>query len=213
LGPGTVIFDFDGTLCNSLPELFKIVNSLSKEFGFREIAEAMVPDLREKNVLEVIQTLQVPVYRIPALIKRCRSEIRSRVETMSSFEGLSEQLRLLKGRKIELGIISSNSEANISAFLRKHNWDFFSFVYSGSSLFGKGRLLKKCLAEKSCTQPRTIYVGDEIRDIEGAKKAGVKSIGVSWGFQSRERIKKAGPDAVLLSPFDLSPTCFDLLGL
>lgn len=211
MGPGTIIFDFDGTLCNSLPELYQIVNRLATEYGYLEVTPEMVPRLRESSVLESVQILKVPVYRIPALIKRCRNELRAQVENLSSFEGLGDELRKLRSRGMTLGIISSNSEENIRAFLNKQNWDCFSFIYSGSSLFGKGRLLKHCLEEKALDRLSTLYVGDEIRDIEAARRAQIKSIGVAWGFQTASRIKNAKPDTVIERPTELLEACLKLV--
>jgi phosphoglycolate phosphatase len=48
-----------------------------------------------------------------------------------------------------------------------------------------------------------VYIGDEVRDVEAAKKAGVKSVGVTWGFNNAQAIKTADPDITANQPKDL----------
>lgn len=50
---------------------------------------------------------------------------------------------------------------------------------------------------------QVIYVGDETRDIDSAKKAGVKGIAVSWGFNSKKVLAKHHPDALIEHPQEL----------
>ena len=57
---------------------------------------------------------------------------------------------------------------------------------------------------KAC---EVIYVGDEVRDITGAKNAGVKVIAVAWGYNSRELLEKHKPDFPVDTPQE-SPSLF-----
>src|SRR4030066_402714 len=55
-------------------------------------------------------------------------------------------------------------------FLKKNQMDFFDFLNCGTSLLGKGRILSKVIKERKYKKENVIYVGDEIRKIEAAKK-------------------------------------------
>ena len=60
-------------------------------------------------------------------------------------------------------------------------------IITNNNIFGKDKLLRKMGRQ-------FVYVGDEVRDVEACKKAGVKMIGVTWGFNTKEALKKAGAD-------------------
>ncbi|MDE1866773.1 MAG: HAD hydrolase-like protein, partial [Thaumarchaeota archaeon] len=79
----------------------------------------------------------------------------------------------------------------------------FDFVYTGRAVYGKARLLKKLMKEKTIPHKDPIYVGDEIRDVEAAKKAGIRVIGVAWGYNTKAALQKANPDYIVEKPEEL----------
>ncbi len=64
------------------------------------------------------------------------------------------------------------------------------------------------LKETASVKEQTLYVGDTSVDIQTAKNAGLKSIGVLWGFRSREELLTAGADDVIDHPDDLLKLLF-----
>ncbi|NES07303.1 MAG: HAD hydrolase-like protein, partial [Okeania sp. SIO2F4] len=77
------------------------------------------------------------------------------------------------------------------------------FITSGTTLFGKHRAIKKYLKSENIQPEEMVYVGDETRDINAAKKAKVKAIAVTWGFNSREALSEYQPDALVEQPQEL----------
>ncbi len=59
------------------------------------------------------------------------------------------------------------------------------------------------MKDKTIPHDDPIYVGDEIRDVEAAKKAGIRVIGVSWGYNSKNALLKAKPDHVIENPEEI----------
>jgi phosphoglycolate phosphatase len=76
-------------------------------------------------------------------------------------------------------------------------------VWSENTLFGKQRALKKILKVYELSASEVLYIGDEVRDIEGAKKAGVASGAVTWGYNDEELLLEHEPDVMFNSPQDL----------
>ena len=64
-------------------------------------------------------------------------------------------------------------------------------------LFGKGKALKRILRAERLTRADVLYIGDELRDVEAAKKAGVKVAAVAWGFHTAELLRSGSPDYVV----------------
>lgn len=85
--------------------------------------------------------------------------------------------KLSKDHKI--GIITSNSEANVKKFLEKNSLNiYFDFIDSSISVFGKHKKLLKAIKKYQLDPKSTIYIGAETRDIEAAKKAGWSYVGI-----------------------------------
>ena len=118
--------------------------------------------------------------------------------------GIIDTIRKLKNQGALLGILTSNSKENVERFLKEHDLqNSFAFINSYRRIFGKHKALISIMKQRGLNQSEVTYVGDEVRDIEAAEKAGVKSVGVVWGFQTQGAIKDADPDVVAIKPLDL----------
>src|SRR4030067_1015829 len=92
---------------------------------------------------------------------------------------------------------------NKKIFLEKNKMDFFDFLNCGTSLLGKGRILSKVIKERKYIKENVIYVGDEIRDIDAARKIKIKVAVVTWGFNPKEALIKYNPDFIIEKPEEL----------
>lgn len=199
-----VIFDFDGTIANSRDILVQIGNKLAVEFGYPTVSDEELFELSNLSSKEVLKQSPVPWYRIPFLLKRVKKELNKEIINLKPFVGINESLNSLKKNNCKLGIITSNNEENVIAFLENNNLLFcFDFIYSASNLFGKDKVIKKVIKKYKFSREKTIYVGDETRDIEAAKKSKIKVIAVAWGFNSPNILAKYKPDFLVNSPHEL----------
>jgi phosphoglycolate phosphatase len=196
----TIIFDFDGTIADSFEVIKNILLNLSSEFGYKKLSENEIAQLRKKPPLEIIKITGVSFYKIPFLILRVKKEMHKHIPGISPVYGIKESLLDLKSKKYILGIVTTNSERNVRSFLQKNGLDFFDFIQSANNIFGKTQVLNHVLKNRKINKDDVVYVGDEIRDIEAAKKAGIKIVAVSWGFNTKDGLKKFHPDVVIDTP-------------
>jgi HAD superfamily hydrolase (TIGR01549 family) len=202
-----VIFDFDGTLAATLEAGFALVNELAPKYGFEPISEERADALRELRTREAIKELGIKARSIPKLLMEVRTELRGQMERIRPIEGIAEALVKLKGQGVRMGILTSNSRENVQVFLK--HWDLaglFDFVSAGSTLFGKVRLLRKTIEAEApdIEVSDVVYVGDETRDIHAAQRAGMRSVAVSWGLNSKAALVAVGPDEMIEDPMELT---------
>lgn len=194
-----IIFDFDGTLCDSLQFAVNEFNTLSSHWKLKPITN--IDELRNLPTHRALRKYGVSLWKLPILRYKLVKSIAPQIINMKPPIGLHEALSQLKKSKFTLGILTSNSNENTQRFLKYHNMNFFDFIYSGSSIFGKARLLNKIILK---TKPSIIfYVGDESRDIEAAKKVNIPSIAVTWGYNSKAQLSTLNPSYIANSPLDL----------
>ena len=180
-----IIFDFDGTLADTIDILLSITNRLSAEFGFKSATKEEVAQLSNLNSWEILRYSGISLFKFPMLIRKLRSELRSEISHIQLFPGIKEVLLELTKRDFQLGIITSNSRENVLESLENNNLqDTFAFIYS-SSTFGKHKVINRWLKREHINPEQVVYVGDEVRDIDAARKTGIKVIAVSWGFNSQ----------------------------
>ena len=199
----TLIFDFDGTIADSFEKTLGAIIKISKDFGIGEISEKDIGLYRSGGAKEIIKKAKVPIHKIPFLIKRGQEEVSKVIGSIKPFRGMVEVISDLKRSGLKLGILTTNTADNVNQFLKNNKIENFDLIYSGSSVFGKGKVLRRLIKDKELDKEKTVYVGDEIRDIEAAKEVGMKSVAVTWGFNMKKLLLKAKPDWLIENPEEL----------
>ncbi|NMG10946.1 HAD-IA family hydrolase [Brasilonema sp. UFV-L1] len=199
-----IIFDFDGTIADTVDALVGIANRLARDFGYIPITQEELALLRNLSSREIIKYSGISILKIPFLVKKVKSELKNKIKEIKPISGIQEALVVLNNEGYRLGIITSNSLENVTDFLKVNNLDnFFDFIYSGVTIFGKTTIINNVLKQKQIKPQEVIYVGDETRDIEASKKANIKVIAVTWGFNSQEVLAKQNPDFLIHHPSQL----------
>ncbi len=200
-----IIFDFDGTLADTFSTVVEIVNSLAHEYGYEPLGIELISALRHKRAQDIIKIFKIPIWRIPKLLFTVKEALGKKISDLELFDGISEMLQDLKKEGYVVGIVSSNKVDTIEEFVKKNNIDLFDFIYSEKDLFGKSRVLKNLMKKKGLFAQDVMYVGDETRDIEAARGAGIQIVSVSWGFNAVEALEKLSPDHLINHPSELLP--------
>lgn len=199
----TIIFDFDGTIADTLPLIFEFYNKNAKSFGFKNLSRDEVEALRNKSALEIFKEFNISLVKLPFLAKKIRDDLYQNIEKVRLFPGVKDVLLKINKRGFNLGILSSNSKENIEKFLQANKLTVFRFIHSESNIFGKTNALKNLLENHKLNPKEVVYIGDEVRDIEACKNNGVKIAVVTWGFNKREILIKNRPDFLLDKPEEI----------
>lgn len=199
----TLVFDFDGTIADTLGETRLIFNRIAPDYGIREVAEHELDGLRHLSLKDLLSHLKIPKRRVPALITRGTSMMRGNITQLQLIGGMAEVIIELRRHVRSLGILTSNAPANVDLFLTAHGLrDQFDFISSTSKLTGKAKHLKAIRKTFSLRNEELLYVGDELRDVKASQKAGIPIAAVSWGFNSRESLAASKPDYLFDRPAD-----------
>jgi len=205
--PQWVVFDFDGTIADTFLEGFRILNTLADEFGFQKLPMDELDGARDFSTRDLIKKLGIPKMKLHRISKRGTELMTDHISEIKPCAGMLDLIRDLHQRGYRLGILTSNSETNVSAFLKQNEIEFFKFIKSSSKLLGKSSVIRHILKEYKLQPKDILFVGDEIRDIEAAQETGIHMAAVTWGYNSPNVIKASGPDYL----FDAPQQIVDLL--
>jgi phosphoglycolate phosphatase len=189
-----VIFDLDGTLADSFPWFLSVLNTVAREFKFREIAEGDIEPLRHGSVNDILRKLEVPLWKVPRIAHRMRAMKRADMARIPLFPGVDAMLRALADAGVTLALVSSDNEANTRDMLGEANAALIAHFACGASLFGKAAKFKRVMKLAGVAPGATIAIGDEIRDIEAARAAGIACGGVNWGYAAPDALRARKPD-------------------
>jgi phosphoglycolate phosphatase len=186
------IFDFDGTLADSLPWFRTSFQGMVERFGLAPVAADELEGLRALTGRQIMARLKVPVWQLPAIVSDMRRRKLAAASGISLFSGVPTLLSDMQRLGIRTAIVSSDSEVSVRQVLGPTATSISHFD-CGAALFGKHRKFRR-VARLLQTRPTdTICIGDELRDIEAAKAAGMDSGAVAWGYALPAVLQAAGP--------------------
>jgi phosphoglycolate phosphatase len=189
-----VIFDFDGTLADSGPWFRSVMNDVAKHFGFRAVGEEEFEALRGRPAHEVVKLLGVPRWKLPFIARHFRKLMSDDSVQIFLFDGIDELLAALTARGLTIVVASSNSEANVRRVLGEKNVRHIAHFACGIGLLGKARVFRALVRKTKTTPSRVLSIGDELRDIEASRKAGLSTGAVPWGYGSADSLRAQVPD-------------------
>ncbi len=202
----TVMFDFDGTLVDSMDCYYSVFLDTFSEFGLPVVERAELMRLMRngRNILETLIPADWPEREYT--VDQCRNvfqwmwDERSLTEIVLHAE-VAPTLHELRERGLKLGLATAARGDWIEHVLDKHGIaSFFQAVVTMADVEARKPapdLLLECLRQLDSEPDRSVYVGDSPIDILAAKSAGVRPIGVLCGASTRTALQAAGPDLIL----------------
>lgn len=215
-----VIFDLDGTLIDSLPDIRSSLNSVLKDNGYRSMSTEEV-----KNMIGGgSDILLKEAFRLVGA-KMDRKALTSYVEAFtlqyernptsqtSVFPGTLLALETLAAKGIKMGVCTNKPHAVALTILKSLSLDKYFPV-----CVGKGKMPYhkpdqrhyNCVAAELNVEPqKTVYVGDSITDVKTARNAGVPIILMSHGYSHKPAATLGGD--LLINHFSELPNAIDKL--
>jgi phosphoglycolate phosphatase len=188
-----VIFDFDGTLADSMPWFLSVINDVAEKYGFKPLDLGNVKNLRHNGLQKMLKLHGIPFWKTPFISNHMRKRMTQDVHRIHRFNGVPEMLRHLKEKNVTLALVSSNSYNNICSILGPENINCIKYFACGISIFGKQSKFRKILRNAGLAPNDALCIGDEIRDVEAAQKVGIPFGAVSWGYNCLEALRIHGP--------------------
>lgn len=209
--PRLVVFDLDGTLIDSIGDIASSANqSLVEAYGESarlspEVVCGFVGHGARQLIERCVGAAQKPAADVARVFERFLTIYGSRLtETTRLYPGMSEALDRIESSS-RLAVLTNKPGAMSRTIVRDLGLAArFIAVVGGDDLPSKKpdpEGLLKIAAEAGVRPEETALVGDSGVDVQTARRAGARSIGVLWGYD-REGVIREKPDVVLANPSD-----------
>lgn len=211
-----LIFDFDGTICNTGEGIKKSARFALDSFGIES------PEWEELDYFigpPLLVTFQEKFDKTPQEADELVKKFRERYRETGLFEShlyddVHDMLKALKNDGFKLGIASSKPQEFIEKLLKHFNitdmFDSVCGVTFQADCEPKPSIIARCVESLGTDVQNTIMVGDTQYDIDGAKENGLRSIGVTWGYGTKFELIESGADFILDNPQDVEAVALDL---
>lgn len=197
------IFDFDGTLADSGDWFLSIADDLAERFRFRRVEPDEINELRGHTTREVIRHLGIPRWKLPVIARHIHKRLAAETDRIALFDGIVPMIDALIASGIRIAVVTSNADGNVRAILGPHIVSHIEMFECGASLFGKAPRFKRVLRKLGVAREDVIAIGDETRDIVAARKVGIDTAAVLWGYANRSILAELKPDTVFDSPTEV----------
>jgi len=197
-----VIFDFDGTLADSLPFLLSCLGELARSHGFRQPAADEWPRLRAASLTDLLDSLGIPLWQVPRIVRPYRRLLAQRGGQVAPFTEIPATLDRLQASGLQLGLATSNSAAAVQQVLPQAGRLFAAGEFD-IPLLGKARRLSRLVRRQGVAAADALYVGDEVRDLQAARRAGLGCAAVAWGYGCPATLRAQRPDLFFEQPAEL----------
>lgn len=208
--PEICVFDLDGTLVDSLRDIAESVNESLELLGLPARAVADYRFLVGEGIPKLCDRALPPTHveLAPRLAELTRARYRVRpLRHTRPYAGVAELVARLAAAGVRLAVLS-NKPQDMTTHIVARLWpgDVFHLVvgYSEEQLRKPDPtcLLRIC-QQFDAPPARSWLVGDTAVDVETAKRAGVVSVGVTWGFRPRRELEDAGADHIVDKPEEI----------
>ena len=196
------LFDFDGVLADSLEVYEKTVTDCLKDIKqpLIESREEFL-ELFEDNFYASLKNKGIDLDEFMKAAESILAKVK--IKDMKPFPDVAPVIQELH-KKHCLIVVSSNDYASIKEALDLFNYDdYFRDIFGSDFMFSKKEKILYAAGKYNVELEDIYYIGDTTGDIKEGKQAGIKTVGVTWGWHSKEKMAAAKPDYLFDHPGEL----------
>ncbi len=198
------VFDLDGTVLNTLEDLYLAVNYALRLSGFPERSKAEVRSFVGNGIKRLVE-LSVPENTDEQNINRVLCDFNGYyaahcADNTKPYDGITDVLSALKKSGIKTAVVSNKADYAVQALCKKYFDSLFDFAVGereGISRKPAPDSVNEALRVLCTEKENAVYIGDSEVDIKTAQNAGMSCICVSWGFRSREKLALSGATLIV----------------
>ena len=203
-----VLFDLDGTLLDTLPDLGDAINFVLRKYGYKErtyeevcsfigngagqLCYLSLPE-NDKSRFEEFLEAYKEYYATHSMVKT------------KPYDGIVELVNWLVDSGVNVGVLSNKPDKTTKSVVAHYINDQIFAIGESETVKRKPDPagINKIISDLEIDKGDVIYIGDSEVDIKTCRNAGIKCISVSWGFRTKDYLIEAGAETIVDSITEL----------
>lgn len=205
------IFDVDGTLLDTLPDLASVTNATLETFGFPVHTQNEILGFiggGGRRLIEQAVPAGTSEATMDEAFERWKAiHAKQGISLTKEYDGMTDALNALLACGVKLGALSNKFDGGVKEIVPRFFPGMFTAMHGECEEIPRKpdpTGLLRTIRELGTVPERTVYVGDSEGDMVVAHAAGTYALGVSWGYQSLERLHRGGADRVIDRPSQMT---------
>ncbi len=203
------VFDLDGTLFDTLPDLLPAFNAAVEAYGYAPCPTERFGQVIGNGYQTSLRRILPPDFdneeQFKAMCRIYHETYHAHyADHTYAYAGIRQALRRLQDHGVKMAVLSNKTEEHSQFLCQKLLPDIsFCGVYgagSGYPLKPAPDYLQKILNDHGVSHAEAIFIGDSNVDVYTAHNADMPCIGCEWGYRGREELRQAGADLLASTP-------------
>lgn len=206
-----IVFDLDGTLIDSVPDIKDCINDMLVKFGHKQRELSEIKQMIGHGAKNLVKNAVGELITQEQLQERL--DYYNDIYTNSGspktklFDGVGEVLKELKAQGFLLAILTNKPQETTddvyNNYLKEYQFDCVIGQRAEFKIKPNPQALLYLIEKFNVKNENAYFVGDGETDVQVALNAGIKGIAVSWGYRTEEQLKDAGASVFARTPNDL----------
>ena len=198
----TLLFDFDGTIIDSMPDILSCMKKAYSEEGITDVV--LKPEHIGPPLIECLKEITPGLDN--AVLEKVGAHFRKAYDSSTYpntriYTGVRDTLELLKAQKIKLYLVTNKREIPTLRLLKMLKLEYFLVVVSPDinkdKKMNKTEMIAYLMKKEKINAAEALYAGDTVTDIQSAHANGLKVAAVTYGYNTKERLIKAGAEFIV----------------
>ncbi len=201
-----IIFDLDGTILNTLDDLFYSTNYALEQYNLKTRTYEEIRCFVGNGVRVLIEKAVGIEYQhlVEDVLKTFKTHYQAHsFDHIRYYQYIEEVLKKLNRKGIKLAVVTNKFDAAAQEIINKYFPSIFDVVLGETKELKRKPHPDMCnyvLNKLGLKNSEVLYIGDSEVDIETAKNANLKCISCSWGFRTKEELILAGASLIIDDP-------------
>lgn len=214
-----VIFDLDGTLLNTIADLAAAANHALEQAGYPTHSSEAYPYFVGNGVSKLLERVLPEDMRSAENVEKLRVYFKEYYGTNMTrhtrpYEGIQDLLSALRERDINVAVASNKYQTAVDKLVRHYfptiEWAAIEGQKEGVPVKPDPSIVFEILSKCPTPKSQVLYVGDSGVDMDTARRAGVTSIGVTWGFRPEKELRSHFADNIVSAPQQILELAADI---
>ncbi len=214
-----VIFDLDGTLLNTIAALAAAANYALEQAGYPTHSSEAYPYFVGNGVSKLLERVLPEDMRSAENVEKLRVYFKeyygaNMTRHTRPYEGIQDLLSALRERGINVAVASNKYQTAVDKLVRHYfptiEWAAIEGQKEGVPVKPDPSIVFEILSKCPTPKSQVLYVGDSGVDMDTARRAGVTSIGVTWGFRPEKELRSHFADNIVSAPQQILELATDI---
>ena len=198
----TLLFDFDGTIIDSMPDILSCMKKAYSEEGITDVV--LKPEHIGPPLVECLKEITPGLDKV--VLEKVGAHFRKAYDSSTYpntriYIGVRDTLELLKAQNIKLYLVTNKREIPTLRLLKILKLEYFLVVVSPDinkdKKMNKTEMIAYLMKKEKINAAEALYAGDTVTDIQSAHANGLKVAAVTYGYNTKERLVKAGAEFII----------------